>query len=430
MNLTLAVPQFDDHTTWHKGGKQPDEYSFELREQAGPHGQTLISLQGLDPDPEQYATVYKWIPALDLRGQRLRISTLLRTTQVETYGSIWVRIDSEEGEFLAFDNMSDRLLKGDTDWTPVEIVLDVRFNASKIAFGLMLSGHGRVEATRFVFESVDLSVPSTDMLKKDPSLLGPRKEREEKRNWHSLRVGMREIADHRTYWLPPIHLRVAHAEVAGETLPADVMGGDLHTIRRLPDGRLLVFLVDVAGHGLRASLVSAMCRGIVLQWATRPDGSAGELVTCLNAAIREFTRSPRLVASTCILLLDPVTGFWNCRLNGTPPPQCITQDGTINPLVCDSDLPLGSFSNARSQHHQGRLQPGDRICLFSDGFSEAPGDDDQPFGDDALLELLRSTYPEDAISTLAQIQARLNAHSGERPRDDDQTLIVVDFGRR
>lgn len=57
--------------------------------------------------------------------------------------------------------MQDRPVRGSTDWSRAEVVLDVDEHATAIAFGVLLSGTGSVDITSLRFEEVDSGVPVT-----------------------------------------------------------------------------------------------------------------------------------------------------------------------------------------------------------------------------------------------------------------------------
>jgi len=63
---------------------------------------------------------------------------------------------------LAFDNMSDRPIQGDTEWTRHDVVLDVPASARRITFGVLLGGPGTVWIDGVRLDVVASTVPTTD----------------------------------------------------------------------------------------------------------------------------------------------------------------------------------------------------------------------------------------------------------------------------
>lgn len=75
-------------------------------------------------------------------GKEIKFSGYVKTENVEdgSFG-LWMRLDPFQG----FDNMSDRFLKGDNDWTYCEITLPYRAESVKlIVVGGLMNGKGKM----------------------------------------------------------------------------------------------------------------------------------------------------------------------------------------------------------------------------------------------------------------------------------------------
>jgi hypothetical protein len=97
-------------------------------------------------------------------GKRVRLTGYLKSKDVKSWAGLWLRVDQAGSKKpLAFDNMSNRAVKGTTDWKKYEIVLDVPAQASNIAYGALLHATGQIWFDNLSFEVVDTSVPTTDL---------------------------------------------------------------------------------------------------------------------------------------------------------------------------------------------------------------------------------------------------------------------------
>jgi len=99
--------------------------------------------------------------AKDYLGKRLRLTAWVKAADVRDWAGVWMRVDGSGTKSLAFDNMENRPIKGTKAWTRCDIVLDVAENATGIAFGILLSGEGKVWISDIGFQVVDKSVPVT-----------------------------------------------------------------------------------------------------------------------------------------------------------------------------------------------------------------------------------------------------------------------------
>jgi len=97
-------------------------------------------------------------------GKRLQMTMWTKTDDVDGFVAPWMRVDGAggSGKPLCFDNMCERRVKGTTGWTKHQIVLDVPNDSVNIAFGVILSGKGKVWIDDIAFEEVGANVAATD----------------------------------------------------------------------------------------------------------------------------------------------------------------------------------------------------------------------------------------------------------------------------
>lgn len=72
-----------------------------------------------------------------------------------------MRVDAEQNQTVAFDNMEHRPITGTKGWTRYEVVLNVPPQSATISFGVLLAGPGKVWIDDVRFEEVERSVPTT-----------------------------------------------------------------------------------------------------------------------------------------------------------------------------------------------------------------------------------------------------------------------------
>lgn len=107
-----------------------------------------------------FATLMQSISAETWRGKRVRLTAKVRTRGAQR-AQMWMRVDGQSRQVLAFDSMSNRPITGSRPWRSYAIVLDVPRTATTISYGFMLSGRGTVWADDFRVQRVDGDVPVT-----------------------------------------------------------------------------------------------------------------------------------------------------------------------------------------------------------------------------------------------------------------------------
>lgn len=155
---------------WFLAGSNRKDYHFETDPSALRDNLPSILLTTGKKDVEGFGTVMQTRDASPYLGKRVRLSAWVRNEQVEDWAGLWMRVDGQNTDCLAFDNMGQRPIKGTLSWTRYEVVLNVAPEAKKLAFGLLLGGPGKVWMNDVRLEVVDASVAVTDTAGGPPSL--------------------------------------------------------------------------------------------------------------------------------------------------------------------------------------------------------------------------------------------------------------------
>ncbi|MBN1560194.1 T9SS type A sorting domain-containing protein [candidate division KSB1 bacterium] len=143
--LMIIIAHVDELSaqTWFVAGDRPQDYDMG-GDPTVPHGAANAGyIKSKVSSINGFGTWMTRISANDYRGQGLRLSAYVQTIDVKDNASLWMRVETS-GRTTTFDNMNGRAIKGDTDWSEYEIVLDIEENSTDIFFGIMLSGTGEM----------------------------------------------------------------------------------------------------------------------------------------------------------------------------------------------------------------------------------------------------------------------------------------------
>jgi hypothetical protein len=112
------------------------------------------------PDTGGFATLSQWFSANDYVGKRVRLRAWVRSQDVADWAGLWMRVD-KGNTVITLDNMQNRPIKGNQAWETCDVVLDVPQDATRISFGILLTGTGEVWINDVTFEIVGNEVPTT-----------------------------------------------------------------------------------------------------------------------------------------------------------------------------------------------------------------------------------------------------------------------------
>ncbi|MDS9470868.1 helix-turn-helix transcriptional regulator [Sporosarcina pasteurii] len=147
---------------WIMTGESPFDYETGLDNSVVHSGNYSAYLKSKDEKARSFATLMQQIKSDKYRGERVRFSAFVKSTDIKESAGLWMRVDHSSGEVLAFDNMMNRPIKGTNEWNHFSVVLDIPIKSEVIAFGVLLNGSGQIWMDKLGFEVVDDSVPVTE----------------------------------------------------------------------------------------------------------------------------------------------------------------------------------------------------------------------------------------------------------------------------
>lgn len=117
-----------------------------------------------------FGNIMQTCSAKDYLGQKIKMTGYVKSENVEGWAGLWLRVDAmNRKRSLSFDNMSDRAIRGTTDWKKYEIILEVPDNSSTLNFGALLSGTGKIWFDNITFETVSSDTKATSVNLKKPT---------------------------------------------------------------------------------------------------------------------------------------------------------------------------------------------------------------------------------------------------------------------
>ncbi len=221
--------------------------------------------------------------------------------------------------------------------------------------------------------------------------------------------------------LPPPDAALPGLQILAHFEPVDEIGGDYYDYLPMGDGRTAVALGDVSGHGLPTGLLVAMAKA-GLSTLLEAGHRDGDLFGRMNELIHRST-DPRHFMTLALLAYDPATRRGRLTNAGQLAPYRIS-GGRLVPLSLPG-LPLGLFPDRTFPTQEHAFEAGDLVVLLTDGFVEAVDANDEPFGFERLEALLARHAADGAAAMRDALLAALRAHTGQRPADDDRTLLIL-----
>jgi serine phosphatase RsbU (regulator of sigma subunit) len=225
--------------------------------------------------------------------------------------------------------------------------------------------------------------------------------------------------------VPPISLRTDLFEIYGVSQPSDKVGGDLVDAVMLPNGDLIAYVADIAGHGLPAGILMGMlktaARTALLDAATgHPSESLPALLEKLNRVLPDV-KEPQMYATLTAFRLNADGSAWYAMAASPPVLHWSPHRGELC-LMQEEQYPLGLLPVSGFTGEAIVLMPGDMLVVATDGVLEICDKTEEEFG----LSRLQQAIAANARRPLPELaQAILEKACAFGKQTDDQTLLVI-----
>lgn len=218
------------------------------------------------------------------------------------------------------------------------------------------------------------------------------------------------------------------------------VGGDLAGMFAIQNGDFGLFSLDVSGHGITSAMMTARVAGYLS--SDHPDENLAltrsetgfafvppsELAGRLNARVVGQQGVTEYLTMAYVHVAQD-TGLARFVQAGHPPPLLLRKDGGAE-FIGSGGLPVGLIENAPFEDHVVQLAPGDRLLLYTDGFTETVLPDGSMLDEAGLLKLVLSipadrTGPDFLDALYDGLKNRLD---GRTEFDDDISAALLEFG--
>ncbi len=222
--------------------------------------------------------------------------------------------------------------------------------------------------------------------------------------------------------LPRENPEQKHFSFAWRYEPCDSVGGDIFNLVPLDDDRIIVYMVDVSGHGVPAALVTVSITQFIQHYISRQRGefSPRHLLRQLDREY-PYERFNAYFTMVCMLLDGRKRSLVYANA-GHPVPVKLGNDGDLRQLE-EGAAPVG-MSLLPFTEERIVFEPGDMLFCHTDGVSEFRNPEGENFGCQRLYQIIGQAAEASPQEVVDKVCRELAAFGREQAADDDITILA------
>ena len=232
------------------------------------------------------------------------------------------------------------------------------------------------------------------------------------------------------------HRRFGRFDIAAMVENAGPVGGDLAGFFAIEATHIGFYIADVSGHDISAAMLTVRIASFFSAEALGQNIAVKRLKTG-----QICPRQPHDILQSInqIMLKDVTTDHYLTMISGlldlTSGRLCFAQAGHPYPILQAKEdsfhhigrdsLPIGILQTARYQDHHLQLALGERLILYSDGFSDGIYDQNTALGKERLQPLIARVQHLHGPALIHNILENIHAARDQTPLVDDLSALII-----
>lgn len=204
--------------------------------------------------------------------------------------------------------------------------------------------------------------------------------------------------------------------------PALHVAGDFFDFFMINPKTLIIVIADVSGKGMSAALVMAVTRTIIRDLA-KNGSSPADILHETNERLRESQKGSAFV-TVFLAAYHIASGRLTYANGGHPPPWLVTRQGQVQSVGEATGTIVGMLEQQQWRNAELRLQPGETLVLYTDGFPEARSSTGEFYGSGRIRNFLGS-HAQSTPSVLCESAVRELTQFQQGNLADDLTLLAL-----
>ncbi len=214
-------------------------------------------------------------------------------------------------------------------------------------------------------------------------------------------------------------------EIYASMRPAKEVGGDFYDFFLVDKDHLGLVMADVSGKGVPASLLMMVAKSIIKN-SMQAGASPAQCLSQINRQLLERGDIGMFI-TVWLAVLNIKTGEGIAANAGHEHPGLISANGEALLVEYKHSPPVAVMEDIPFTEHGFKLNKGDKLLVYTDGVTEAMNDRSELFGEERLLEVLKSCGQLDPDKLIGEVDNAIAVFTEGAEQSDDLTMLCLEY---
>ena len=214
-------------------------------------------------------------------------------------------------------------------------------------------------------------------------------------------------------------------DIHASMTPAKEVGGDFYNFFLNDPDHLLLMIGDVSDKGVPAALFM-MQNNIILCDRAQMGGTPREILEFANGRLCEQEQMDMFV-TLWVGILELSTGSLVFANAGHEDAAIYRKNGSFEIYRTKHSMVCGAIPDTRYRDFELKMEPGDKLFIYTDGVPEASDKDNNMFTAGRMLDALNEYREGTPREILEGVRRNVQSFVGDAPQFDDLTMLCVEY---
>ncbi len=216
-------------------------------------------------------------------------------------------------------------------------------------------------------------------------------------------------------------------DIYASMTPAKEVGGDFYDYFFVDDDHIALVIADVSGKGVPAALFMVIAKTLIKNIAQNTGSySPSDILYVVNNQLCDGNEA-ELFVTVWLAIIELSTGKGYAANAGHEHPTLCKSGEKYELLKYRHSMAVAAMDGVPFSEHEFKLNPGDKVFVYTDGVAEATNKDDELYGTDRMMDALNKNPSAEPEELLHNVKESLQEFVGDAPQFDDVTMLCFKY---